>query len=222
MFNEFLAYNLYNILTPNSFRVQLARVTYVDAMGVLPKIKRYGFLIEDDEELAERMGGKLCDCLNAGADSISAFDQTLMATFNYMIGNEDYSLSMVRNLKMVKPTSGAKLIPVAYDFDFSGLVSAVYALPDSDLSQRHIKDRDYLGVKVDPAVFMEVRERYLQKQPEIMQFVARFKWLSSAEKAEIKSYLESFYRIMEQLPPDAAAFPPFRFSVTQESSFSGG
>jgi len=221
VFKEFLAYKLYNLMTPNSFRVQLARVTYVDALGQLGKIRRYAFLMEDDEELAERLGGELCECLNEGSDGIASFDQAMMATFNYMIGNEDWSLPMVRNLKMVKPSNGEKIIPVAYDFDFSGLVSAVYALPDSDLNQRHVKDRDYLGQAVSPEVFRQVISTYLTKKPELYAFLSRYKWLNPQEKAEIRLYLDSFYNLLERVPENVGILPAYRFTNPAESGFSG-
>jgi len=221
VFKELLAYKLYNILSPHSFRVQLVKVTYVDAMGQLGKIKRYGFLIEDDEELAERLGGNLCECLNAGTDGLSAFDQTLVAAFNYMIGNEDWSIPMVRNLKMVAPANGGKIIPIAYDFDFSGLVNAPYALPDSDLNQRHVKDRDYLGLEVSPGVFRQVIDRFTEKKPEIYSYLSRFKWLNTGQKEEIKSYLNSFYLLLSQAPSDAISLPSYRYISPVESGFSG-
>lgn len=213
VFKEYLAYKLYNALTPNSFRVQLVRVTYVDAAGQLSKVKRYGFLIEDDEELAERMGGSLCECLNAGSDMVAAYDETMMSVYNYMIGNEDWSLSMVRNIKMVETAGGSKVLPIAYDFDFSGLVNASYALPSSDYEQRHIKDRDYLGFEADAATMQNVLQRLREKKSELYRIISDFKLLPAEQRLEMRDYLESFYQIIQTLPADSRQLPSWRFGA---------
>ena len=38
---------MYNLLTDQSFRVKLARITYEDVNGTIPAEVRYGFLIEN-------------------------------------------------------------------------------------------------------------------------------------------------------------------------------
>ena len=56
--SEYLSYRMLNVLTPLSFRVRLARVTYIDSTGEDdPVEKRYGFIIEDDSDMAARNGG---------------------------------------------------------------------------------------------------------------------------------------------------------------------
>ncbi len=221
VFKEYLAYKLYNELTPHSFRVQLVRVTYVDTQGQVKKIKRYGFLIEDDEELAERMGGKVFDSLNPDAEQVVSFDETLMATFNYMIGNEDWSMSMVRNLKLIEKEGAVQVIPVAYDFDFSGLVNASYAVPSSDLNQRHIKDRDYLGFDTKPALLRSVLNHLKEKKAVLYHTVSQCKYLPVEERLEIRDYLDTFYRAIDNLPADAVRLPPWRFSGAAVQTAAG-
>jgi len=213
VFKEYLAYKLYNALTTNSFRVQLVRVTYVDAAGQMSKVKRYGFLIEDDEELAERLGGSLCECLNTGSDMMAAHDETMMSVYNYMIGNEDWSLSMVRNIKMIQQAGGARVLPVAYDFDFSGLVNASYALPSSDYGQRHIKDRDYLGFGTDAASLQIVLQQIREKKSMLYRIISDFKLLPAEQRLEMRDYLESFYQIIQVLPADSRQLPSWRYGV---------
>ncbi len=216
VFREYLAYKLYNELSPASFRVQLVRVTYVDTKGVVKKMKRYGFIIEDDEELAERLGGKLCDCLNVDTDRMDSEAEVMASVFNYMIGNEDWSLSMVRNLKMVESANIAKLTPVPYDFDFSGLVNASYAVPSVELDQRHIKDRDYLGPEADPAVLGLILARYVEKKSALYKIINDFKLLPVEHRQDMKAYLDSFYKTIETLPEGSRRLPPWRYATSGE------
>jgi len=53
---EYLIYRVYNTLTPLSFRVRLARITYEDSEGDHDTVTRYGFLIEHEEAVAARTG----------------------------------------------------------------------------------------------------------------------------------------------------------------------
>ncbi len=225
VFREYLAYKLYNELSPASFRVQLVRVTYVDTKGVVKKMKRYGFLTEDDEELAERLDGKLCECLNVDTDRMNSEAEITASVFNYMIGNEDWSLSMVRNLKMVESADASKVTPVPYDFDFSGLVSASYAVPSAELGQRHIKDRDYLGPEADPAALRQVLARYVEKKAALYKIINDFKLLPIEHRQDMRVYLDSFYKTIETLPEGSRQLPPWRYTVSTEakpmSSVSG-
>ena len=54
IFREYLAYQLYSLLTDLSFKTQLVRLNYKDTAGKIKDKTRYGFLIEDKEELAAR------------------------------------------------------------------------------------------------------------------------------------------------------------------------
>src|SRR5207247_2901548 len=72
--------------------------------------------------------------------------QTLTRTmlYEYAIGNTDFSIWALHNVKFVqKPTRALYIVP--YDFDLSGLVHAPYANPDRRLGLRTVLDRMYRG-----------------------------------------------------------------------------
>ena len=56
---EYLVYRTFNLLTDESFRVRLARVTYVDGEDDDDPVFRYAFFVEEAEAMAERLGGSL-------------------------------------------------------------------------------------------------------------------------------------------------------------------
>lgn len=227
VFKEYLSYKLYNELTPNSFRVQLVRVTYIDATGQVSKTRRYGFLLEDDEELAERMGGKLCECLGSAPEDVSRADEAIMATFQYMIGNADWNLAMARNLKMVAFDNGAPIIPVPYDFDFSGVVNPSYAVPNTDLGQMRVKDRDYLGLDWDAQTMSNTAALFSEKKPALYRVVSQFKLLPNTMRQEIREYLDTFYQALDTQQESSGKFPAWRQpapkgAIMYGSSFSLG
>lgn len=115
---------------------------------------------------------------------------------------------------MVETASGSKILPIAYDFDFSGLVNASYAIPSSDYGQRHIKDRDYLGFEADAATLQSVLQHLREKKSELYRIISDFKLLPAEQRLEMRDYLESFYQIIQTLPPDSRQLPSWRFGVS--------
>lgn len=199
LLKEYLAYKLYNELTDQSYRVQLIRLNYVDLKGKLSRIKRYAVLIEDTDEMAERLGGEECDCLNPASDQVDSRQERIHALFQYMIGNEDWSLRMNRNLKVVKPLDDRKWIPVPYDFDFSGLVNAPYAIPNRQLGITSIQDRHYLGLPIKDEEMKGLFDYFLSKQADLYQVVADCSYLNKSSRNEVIDYLETFFEQIETL-----------------------
>ena len=191
---EYLAYQLYNALNPNSFEVKLVKIIYVDNKGNMPKIKRFGILIEDTDEMAERVGGEECeDCFNLNPVVISERDEARTALFQYLIGNEDWGLASARNIKLVTMPDGLH-VPVPYDFDFSGLVNASYAIPRfEDLGLKSITERYYLGFVDRPEIVQETLQHFIAKKEELVDIVNGLKPLSMKERDRIVDYLYSFY-----------------------------
>ncbi len=58
---EYLVYRAMNILTPRSFRARLARATYVQASDNKPIITRIAMFLEDDDDVARRMEGRIVE-----------------------------------------------------------------------------------------------------------------------------------------------------------------
>ncbi len=204
LLREYLIYKLYNELNPvNSFRVQLLRITYEDSQGVHAKIKRYGFLIEDTDEMAARVGKEESERLNVHPDSLSTADEHIMGLFQYMIGNADWSTTLLRNVKLVAPRTGHRNIPVPYDFDFAGLVNASYAIPQYDLGLRSVRDRFYLGMPCQQETMRATMRLFLEKEQRLRDIVANCKWLAKESRIEIIYYLHHFFEAIEPAYLDA-------------------
>ncbi len=197
LLKEYLIYQLYNTLNPNSYHAQLVKVTYIDTEGNEAKTKRYGILLEDTDELAQRLGGQEIETMNVSKDSISMKDEASMAMFQYMIGNTDWTTEMLRNVKMILPTGSTKMIPVPYDFDFSGFVNASYAIPQNDKGIVAIGDRVYFGAFQDQALLRETLAHFIQQKETLLKTVKEFKLLSLDARKEALAYLESFYTSVE-------------------------
>ncbi len=196
---EYLAYKLYNELTPNSFRVQLVHITYIDDKGLYAKRKRFGFIIEDNDQLADRMGGEKCDCLNPELNQVARHEERLVGFFQYMIGNEDWDMAMGRNLEMIKLEESGMIVPVPYDFDFSGFVNPAYALPNRDYEMTAVTDRYYLGRVADNIQIAETFMYFKERRSNLEAVLTNFSLFNNRQRRKMVAYLNSFYKNMEEV-----------------------
>ena len=196
---EYLCYRLYNILTPISYRVQLAEITYEDTQGGLPPKTRFGFFMEDFDELAQRLEGVQCDSLGLGAKNTDPAQENLVYVFQYMISNADWDYRYLRNLKAVKQESSNFRLLIPYDFDHSGLVKTKYAVPRRELGQASVRERIYLGRPADPRVFKNTLAHFQEKKNALMDEVRNFELLSRESRNDILEFLRQFYASFDLL-----------------------
>ncbi len=200
VFKEYLAYKLYNLLSEHSYRVQLVKITYLNTQGKKQKIRRYGFLLEDIDELAYRSGGEECDeCRNVKPEELKAENVAVMSMFQYMIGNADWNAKMMRNLKYLRLKDSDQGLIVPYDFDFAGLVNPPYAVPNSDYGLTSIRQRLLLGPPIDDAVMKWTINYFRFKEEEIIDYVSNFRLLKQQNREDIIDFLNHFFEHMESI-----------------------
>lgn len=199
LFREYLTYQMFTKLTDVSFRTQLISITYRDAKTGA-ETSTYGILIEDADELAERLNTKECeDCYGLDKNSYDRSNLQIHDLYQYMIGNTDWSLPMTRNMKVLKSdTPGEDKLVAPYDFDFSGLVNADYAKPNVDLQQQKVRDRFYIGADWTGAEWTATFELFQNKKAEMFATIDQFDLINNKAKKDMKKYLESFYSELEQ------------------------
>lgn len=197
LMREYLAYKMYNELTDNSFRVQLLRITYKNPKTG-KKLKQWGFVIEDTAQLKDRIGATNCEaCLNTDVAQFDAENAKLVGMYQYLVGNSDWDIQNGRNIKLLR--QNGKIIAVPYDFDFSGLVNAPYAVANPNYQMKFVRDRVYLGFE---QLLGEMHSTlfYLQgKQDQIIRIVKRFKHLSTDSRYDIIAYLNVYFEHMEDI-----------------------
>jgi len=194
---EYLAYKLYNELTDYSFRVQLLDFSLEDSKGLLYKVASKGFIIEKDDELAHRLNGRVLKPKNVNRDALQAEVFDMMCLFQLMIGNTDWFIYNQHNVKILKVEDELFPIPVPYDFDYAGIVDADYAIPEERLPLSDIKERYYLGACRTPEELQPIFQRFKDKKESILRTCAEFTPLSKPIRAEITSYIEEFFEILE-------------------------
>ncbi len=195
MLREYLIYRMYNILTEKSLRAQLLRINYVDSKAPQKKkLIRYAILIEDEDDLGSRLNAEDCGSCRIilPAEVVSA-DENVMSVFQYFIGNTDWSMTGRRNVKVYKPKDGSLMVPVPYDFDWSGFVDAPYAVPNGVLKLDNVRERLFQGFPISKAALSKTMELFEQKKEALFQCIDDFQWLEKGVKNNLKKYLQSFY-----------------------------
>ena len=140
---EYLAYKMLEILTDYSYRTRLIRLSYVDSDDKLHPWTAVTFVIEDDSDMADRLGLEILSLPEVRFAELDREHTALAELFQLLIGNNDYSVLKVRegedcchNADILSFDEASLKIPIPFDFDFSGFVNAVYAAPPSHLPRR--------------------------------------------------------------------------------------
>jgi len=195
---EFLAYKLYNIIDENGFRVQFVKMKYYDEGKKKPKEKGFGILVEDIEQVADRIGGKKVKEMLVGKQPLNMDQENITALFQYMIANIDWdSKRFYQNIALIELEDKHEYYPLPYDFDFSGFVSAPYARYKKSYGQTSIRDRVFLGRAKTVEELIPAINLFLEKKEELLKEIDNFELLSNHSMTDLRGFIEEFYNIIE-------------------------
>ena len=194
---EFIAYKLYEKISPYHFKTRMVEIEFSEVKKnkiIVHNLK--GFLIEDDKRVADRFEGKSFERYihPKAMDDMTSIQNSM---FQFMIGNTDFSVAYQHNGKLLY--ANKKIYPLPYDFDLCGLVDASYAIVNSRLGIKSVKDRKYRGFKRDESIVYEVRDQLLEKKSDFFQILdaQESNFELSTEFQSSKEFLISFFEILE-------------------------
>jgi hypothetical protein len=162
---EYQLYRVHRLLSPLSYDVRLARVTYVDSEKKDTLSTRWAFLSETDEAFVARQGVKLVTTQGAGPDDLDPYESAFYGVFQYFVGNSDFSIRALHNAVVI--LKEMQYYPVARDFDWSGAVNARYATPSPILKIRSVAERIMRGYCVPPEHYEKVFALFREKKDAI-------------------------------------------------------
>jgi hypothetical protein len=193
---EYLVYKLYNQITPKSFNVRLVKVIFDNPDSKSKKDEPlYGMLIEEEEAMAKRNNSVSVEGNNTRPEQAQRDDFLNMAVFEYLIGNTDWSVQYMQNVKLIALDSSATPSTVPYDFDHSGLVLAPYALPAAELLLSSTRERRYRGFCIeDMNQFTEVINRFRERKEDLYNVYASTTLLEESYLKSTLKYLDDFYK----------------------------
>jgi hypothetical protein len=200
---EYTNYKIYNMLTPFSFRARLAKATYVDVKSKKVLETRYAMFIEDDDDVAKRMSGRITDQKDLRFAQVDKDSIVTSTVFEYMISNLDVSLAAQHNMKVVEVPAGTKYA-VPYDFDYSGLVNASYSQPPPNLQGidgrplESVRVRLYRGPCLTAPELQPYFDKFQKIKADVMSMFDSLDGLKSGYRSDSKQYLERFYHTIDR------------------------
>ncbi|HEY5107840.1 MAG TPA: hypothetical protein VII73_13910 [Caulobacteraceae bacterium] len=207
---EYLAYRLYNLITPISFRARPAEVTYRTS-DADPGVTRFGFLIEDDNRLADRNDAIR---LKAASHQVSMAQMDAHATeraalFEFMIGNFDWEfmaapagVDCCHNSRFIAAkdatvATARGVAPAPYDFDSSGFVDAPYAAPPPSLGISHATDRVYRGYCADNGEIASVAAEFQAQRAAMTAIIDGETRLNDRFRAKADRFMDGFFAVLD-------------------------
>ncbi len=198
LLKEFLIYKIQNMLSNMSFRVRLLHITYNDSRQKMKPYTQYAFLMEDMPDLAARN-----NCVEVKkkiflTEETNRNQMTFVNLFQYMIGNTDWSIYKYHNIKLMLPKNDTLARPYAvpYDYDFSGLVNADYAVPAEGLGIESVTQRLYRGFSRSYNELQASIDIFNEKKESIMYLINHFDLCDAKCKKQMVDYLNDFYKII--------------------------
>jgi hypothetical protein len=192
---EALAYRIANLVTPYSFRVRLARTTYLDSASGKKLTTRWSMFVEDQDDVARRAEARLAPIEKRLFHQVDRPSLLRLAIFQVLIGNTDYSISALHNVRLLQDRDGV-LRPVAYDFDVSGVVNPPYAAADPKLRIASVQQRLYRGPCVPLDHLEPTLAEFRAKGAEILALCDAEPGFTQRTRTATKDYLKEFLDII--------------------------
>ena len=205
-------YRIYQLLTPVSHRVRVAKITYLDSASGKREAARYGIIVEDPERLANRHLGQMIKEKGASVADFEAPALALAYLFEYFIGNVDFSFNGLHNTELLGTADG-RIFPVAYDFDFAGAVNTSYATPPPHFQMQSVRQRKFLGPCAIAAEYPGALAIFHQKKEAIYALykdeIGRL--IDPRIVRETLKYFDEFYDVLRT--PESATRDVFNYCI---------
>jgi hypothetical protein len=206
---EYLVYKLYNLITPMSFRVRAAEITYRDSQTD-PGLKRFGFVIEDAHDLAARNQREELAVASheVSVAQLDAHAATRAAMLEFMIANLDWEFlasapgeKCCHNTRLIaapgaKPATVRGVVPVPYDFHFSGFVDSPYAGPPPGIPTEKVTDRYFRGYCPEGAEILSVAQEYLARRADMKALIDNQPGLTETFRDKTDRFMDGFFDVL--------------------------
>lgn len=191
---EWLAYKLYNLVSPYSFRARLVRVKMDDKTSKKTSAEFYGMLLEEEKQMAKRNNATAID-KKLQPQQTQGKEFLNMSVFQYMIGNTDWSVQYQQNIKLIVLKTNVIPVAVPYDFDHSGIVNAPYAQPAEELLMNSIRERRYRGYCMpDLSAFEDIIKKFNDLKADIYKVYTSCTLIDEKYLKSTTQFLDDFYK----------------------------
>jgi hypothetical protein len=123
-----------------------------------------------------------------------------------MIGNLDWDMVSGRagedcchnsKLMAAAPDSRADVIPIPYDFDYSGFVNAPYAIPPEGLGVANVRIRHYRGLCRHNEQLPAAAAHFRARRDALYAVIDGETRLRDSARREARDYIAQFFAILD-------------------------
>ncbi|MFT7120110.1 MAG: hypothetical protein ACJAZ9_000280 [Neolewinella sp.] len=186
---ERLVYELHQIYSPHYHRTIPVRLRGLDDEDI------HGFLIEEEEQLEHRYG-KVIKLKKANTRGMQREAYLNMCLFNYLILNSDWHIFNLHNVELVSPSENPELIPIPYDFDYSGFVGTSYSVPREGLNVSSIYVPVWLGKYITSDEMKDMASKFLANAGRAEALITNYPGLKKSDRRRMLKRLEDFNKLM--------------------------
>ena len=190
---ELALYQMYEVLTPQSYQTYSFSVIYRDVHDLEWTIESEAFILESKKELADRLGAEIVEDLGLTSEDIKIEHYHNVLLYQYMVGNTDWSIQLSKNLTILFDTTQMEYIIVPYDFDFTSFVAPSYLRFDSRYGQEEVHDRVLMGPVWNRENFHTTIDRFREKEIDIMQILEGSLSVPNQEKNRLRRFMKDFF-----------------------------
>ena len=200
LLQEYIAYQVLNLITDISYRVRLLRINYVDPEESLGRkaSHRYAFVIEHASEFTRRTGAERYRTKSINRRTLDLDYAAAIFVFQYLVANTDWSMvhaegvdDCCHNIDVYKGENGVLLVP--YDMDLAGVVNARYAFPDRSLRINRVTQRQYRGLCMDRDAVEAALQHVKALEDGILAIPESVPGLAAKDVETTREYLSKFF-----------------------------
>ncbi|MBB4078211.1 hypothetical protein GGR28_000812 [Lewinella aquimaris] len=155
------------------------------------------FLVEAEEQLAARYGAIVVESDQVSTRGLQREAYLNMCLFNYMVLNTDWNVFNLHNVECLQLTESRELIPIPYDFDYSGVVGTTYAVPHDAHNLRSVQQPKWLGRHVTEEELSAALLPFLDARARMVDHVNSCHDLHPGHQKRILDRLTEFYELIE-------------------------
>lgn len=199
LIKEYLCYKLLNMLTDYSYKVRMVEIKFNDSAGKVKPYSNFGFIVETHGHLAKRISAYPVEIMGIRMKQTDYDACHLMALFQFMIGNTDWDVASLHNIRLYKLQDFNKVnpVPITYDFDYAGFVNTDYAVPHVRFGTTSVRERVYMGYCIPNNELEAFFQLFLDKEQLFYDLINNCEHLENYNKTDMLRYLGEFFAIIK-------------------------
>ncbi|MDQ2179213.1 hypothetical protein [Marinifilum sp. D714] len=192
---EYLIYKMYNLISNHSYRVRLSQVAFID-VNSSDTITKFGFFLEDKEDVALRNGKNILNFKNMKQYEILRENMVMLSLFQLMIGNADWDVGRLHNIDVLSVSEHSIPVVVPFDFDWSGIINHSYYTLSPKIEPDAKYKRLYKGMRWNSEELAQAFENFKELKPSFLEVISSCTYLKDENRNKLIGYIEEFYRLI--------------------------